>query len=754
MSQIRKEPDPRPTTNRLQQDVESDSEVGTETESETSSGSEYQSDSTASASRSSRTQLRENGERGSQWPNQQMRTAEQARGDSRFLPGSRSGRSDEDRSQLIGGSSMGPNLRRPDPKPQVQTQAQSRTQTERSSPVRDRRRDDRSEPGRRDQRRTQEDPVDNVKRKPSNNPYQTSALDRPLPRRQDLSVPRSSGADRGEGKPEQAGQPRRAPRPDDGMGRRSFDFRPGKSDNVRTRDGTRGGGPPSSSSYSGGRDGVSKVEDGGGPSRTRARAPESQDTRRRQNTTIRDPVKPTVDPGRREGAASPQRPRSRGQIVGPGSDTDPDPDSETETDASDDGSSQTDEDLPRGKEQQRREPGDTPISAKNRSLPGKARNENDAKSDNRNEASGLNDGQTQARSVSISKKEISTDTESEAESDKTFTDNQNTTNRDHRIDSASQKPKRNARIKSDRRLDQESWETKTRRLHSSYLKRPPLWSGFCACRCGSCCFRFRRWWFWRWMVRKSPYLLALLMGLAGLAIAGTGPILGIWTVEYEGKDWGGSGWCESGNIRNGSEDEQGCTDAVFYTGPSVGKWPSFSLPVILLLFGIFASIHLLILIYTFLFIRYSPVRACCTVPDLEAQRSRTTDLQRRRLRALLWFERTMTLSSLASALLSAVFVAWVSESDADGQVGYELSIFLLSSPFIWFFLRTIYHSRWAYLSEDPDSFSARNKSRDGNRTRKDSRSHNEVSGFGDDALISSYGSGRKVQRPGGQRETL
>nr|XP_031861729.1 uncharacterized protein CI109_002961 [Kwoniella shandongensis]KAA5528801.1 hypothetical protein CI109_002961 [Kwoniella shandongensis] len=288
-----------------------------------------------------------------------------------------------------------------------------------------------------------------------------------------------------------------------------------------------------------------------------------------------------------------------------------------------------------------------------------------------------------------------------------------------------------------------SWKERQLELHKSYLKRPPIWSHCCP---NGCCNkgrmpRFGRWWmtFWRWIVRKSPYLLALAMGLAGLGI-GAGAEVGVWTVQLDEKEWGGLGWCEVGS--GGGTGE--CATAVLYTGPAIGAWPSFSLPILFLIFGIFAIIHLLLLLYVYIFIRHSPFQTCCTPPDLESQKSLSSKLRQRRLRSLVWFERIMTLSSVALALLSCVLVAWVSESEADGELGYKLAIFLLLSPLIWFILRSIYRSRWAYLSN------TKGRQRDGKGWDHEDDDERQVSSY--TSGKGGKSGGKKVVAPSRRRD--
>ncbi|WWC91733.1 uncharacterized protein L201_006680 [Kwoniella dendrophila CBS 6074] len=200
--------------------------------------------------------------------------------------------------------------------------------------------------------------------------------------------------------------------------------------------------------------------------------------------------------------------------------------------------------------------------------------------------------------------------------------------------------------------------------------------------------KFWNWWIWKLLLRNIPYILSLLMILFGTLIAFSGPITNIWVIELKAVKYGAWGGCQDGGK---------CSTEIFYDGPEIGNWSNKTLPLLLLCFGIVASIQLLFLIYTYIFIRHRFISHCCSDPESQSSSSTYAKQRRKRgIRSIKWFERIMDLSSIGYLTLSLVLTAWISESNSDGLTGYNLAICLAISPFIWLFFRLFYRSKWLY----------------------------------------------------------
>ncbi|AFR97048.1 hypothetical protein C343_05181 [Cryptococcus neoformans C23] len=250
-------------------------------------------------------------------------------------------------------------------------------------------------------------------------------------------------------------------------------------------------------------------------------------------------------------------------------------------------------------------------------------------------------------------------------------------------------PSSKLRTKKRNKLTQEDYLSRSQKLHNSYIQRPPVWASCCG-DCSRCWEGTWSWWGWKWLVRKLPFLLALAMLLCGAVCAATGPQTGIWALEAGGYKFGGLGWCDS--------QESNCQEGVLYTGATAdGQWPAMTVPILLLCFGFLAVTQLTFLLLTFLFIRHSSL-SCYSDPESQSQKVKTRQQNPRRVKSLIWFERTMTFCGIAYSVVAAILAIWVSQTNAEGDVGYKLSTFLLVSPFVWFFLSISYRSRWAYNS--------------------------------------------------------
>ncbi|WVQ84634.1 hypothetical protein IAT38_006789 [Cryptococcus sp. DSM 104549] len=258
--------------------------------------------------------------------------------------------------------------------------------------------------------------------------------------------------------------------------------------------------------------------------------------------------------------------------------------------------------------------------------------------------------------------------------------------RKHTYPPSSQKSSETPEKKRGKISTKKDWDERNQKLHDSYRSRPPVWAGACG-DCTKCWKGFWGWWFWRWLVRKMPYLLALAMIVSAGVVTASGDMIGIWVVDVAGSKYGGTGYCEASG--------QACVTQLMYSGPSAGSWPAITLPALLLAFGLVGIIQLFLLIFCYLFVRHN-FQSCCV--DIESQRSNRKKIDARHTRALIWFERTMTLTGLAYFIIGVMFAEWVSEADGDGLIGYSLGIFLLISPFIWFGLRMSYRSSWAYYA--------------------------------------------------------
>lgn len=42
------------------------------------------------------------------------------------------------------------------------------------------------------------------------------------------------------------------------------------------------------------------------------------------------------------------------------------------------------------------------------------------------------------------------------------------------------------------------------------------------------------------------------------------------------------------------------------------------------------------------------------------------------MKSLIWFERTMTFSGIAYSVVAVILAVWVSQTNAEGDVGYKL----------------------------------------------------------------------------------
>lgn len=77
------------------------------------------------------------------------------------------------------------------------------------------------------------------------------------------------------------------------------------------------------------------------------------------------------------------------------------------------------------------------------------------------------------------------------------------------------------------------------------------------------------------------------------------------------------------------------------------------------------------LLFTFLFIRHGAL-SCCSDPEFQRQNVRGLQQDPRRVKSLIWFERTMTFSGIAYSVVAVILAVWVSQTNAEGDVGYKL----------------------------------------------------------------------------------
>ncbi|OCF77339.1 hypothetical protein I204_01327 [Kwoniella mangroviensis CBS 8886] len=322
-------------------------------------------------------------------------------------------------------------------------------------------------------------------------------------------------------------------------------------------------------------------------------------------------------------------------------------------------------------------------------------------------------------------------------------------------DTSDSDPERGSKSKLDKpkRLTYEEFQNRSRAIHSKYLKEreESRWSNQYEYGRRFMAFwrKVWRWWFFRWFLRKFPYLLALLTIVAGGLIALTGPWLDMWAVEVEGVKYGAWGGCKDGGKGQ-------CSTQIFYDGPKFGNWSSKTISVVLLCFGIVALLQLLFLLYAFLFIRHHFVQSCCTDPESLDGGSRS--IRARERRASKWFERTMDMSSIGYLTLSLVLAGCVSESGAEGETGWDLSICLAISPFLWLFFRVFYRSR--ILSKASRRFKrGMDVVKNGPDSYPDSEYDDESdteseSDSGRDIVYSRKSDGRRIEGPNANRRRL
>lgn len=84
-----------------------------------------------------------------------------------------------------------------------------------------------------------------------------------------------------------------------------------------------------------------------------------------------------------------------------------------------------------------------------------------------------------------------------------------------------------------------------------------------------------------------------------------------------------------------------------------------------------AVTQLTFLLLTFLFIRHSSL-SCYSDPESQSQKVKTRQQNPRRVKSLIWFERTMTFCGIAYSVVAAILAIWVSQTNAEGDVGYKL----------------------------------------------------------------------------------
>ncbi|WVW86202.1 hypothetical protein I302_108244 [Kwoniella bestiolae CBS 10118] len=304
-----------------------------------------------------------------------------------------------------------------------------------------------------------------------------------------------------------------------------------------------------------------------------------------------------------------------------------------------------------------------------------------------------------------------------------------------RVQTREQQPKKKG-------MTREEYEDRLYEHHAAYLKQEEESRWINRTERGrkfkKVCTKVYGWWFWRWFLRKFPYIQAGLNGVGGVVIASTGPALGIWSVESGRVRYGAWGSC---TVVGGGEAR--CSTEIFYDGPEVANWSNKTLSVVLLSYGVVAILQLLTLLYTYLFIRHR-LRQRCTDPEL--QTSGNPNLRARKRRSLKWFERIMDLSSVGYLGLGLTLWWWAGKSNADGMTGWDLSICLTISPVIWLLFRMFYRSR--LLSRATKKLK---RGMDIVKNGPDSYDSDSESDTDDDAEIDSRKNIRYSRIPGGSR---
>lgn len=84
-----------------------------------------------------------------------------------------------------------------------------------------------------------------------------------------------------------------------------------------------------------------------------------------------------------------------------------------------------------------------------------------------------------------------------------------------------------------------------------------------------------------------------------------------------------------------------------------------------------AIIQLTFLLFTFLFVRHIFL-SCCSDPESQSQNVRSQKQNPRRVKSLIWFERIMTFCGIAYSVVAVILAIWVSQTNAEGDVGYKL----------------------------------------------------------------------------------
>lgn len=146
-------------------------------------------------------------------------------------------------------------------------------------------------------------------------------------------------------------------------------------------------------------------------------------------------------------------------------------------------------------------------------------------------------------------------------------------------------------------------------------------------------------------------------------------------------------------------DGRSCQEGILYTDVTASsQWPAMTVPILLLCFGFrtyqkrlflcsffllkadihylslmftVAIIQLTFLLFTFLFVRHIFL-SCCSDPESQSQNVRSQKQNPRRVKSLIWFERIMTFCGIAYSVVAVILAIWVSQTNAEGDVGYKL----------------------------------------------------------------------------------
>ncbi|KAK4683471.1 hypothetical protein P7C73_g6787, partial [Tremellales sp. Uapishka_1] len=222
--------------------------------------------------------------------------------------------------------------------------------------------------------------------------------------------------------------------------------------------------------------------------------------------------------------------------------------------------------------------------------------------------------------------------------------------------------------------------------------RPSTWEG-CWTSTSRGLKAFTKWRDWRPIFRSLPYLIAICLSGCLVGIALTGPIIGIYFCDVDGRQLGGMGYCNGGS----------CTTTVMYQVPAIAGYtwiPGWSLPLLLLLFGVVGVIAAAY--FAFLLTRYW-CDGCCSVPsqsrDEESGTLKSKRLQKQR--TVIHFDRALFLAVWATFILSVPLLAWTGAADSTDDMGSDFWIAAIVLSGAWLIVHHLarYDSSSAFIDD-------------------------------------------------------